>query len=155
MYARIVFKSFRFLWLWLKSLKNWLFIFQRMHVMIFSEVLKISYFDQKYQTILIRSIKQTIKRISLKKKTVLKIFSKYKGKHLCWSLFLIYKIQWKGPVLESLFDFFFIEPLGVTDAESFWPIISFHWNYINATWEGSFKDSQQVRVWSLIYISNQ
>ena len=106
-----------------------------------------NYLDQKYQA--------DYQKNFIKKKTVLKIFSKYKGKHLCWSLFLIYKIQWKGPVLESLFDFFFIEPLGVTDAESFWPIISFHWNYINATREGSFKDSQQVRVWSLIYISNQ
>ena len=106
-----------------------------------------NYLDQKYQA--------DYQKNFIKKKTVLKIFSKYKGKHLCWSLFLIYKIQWKGPVLESLFDFFFVEPLGVTDAESFWPIISFHWNYINATWEGSFKDSQQVRVWSLIYISNQ
>ena len=106
-----------------------------------------NYLDQKYQA--------DYQKNFIKKKTVLKIFSKYTGKHLCWSLFLIYKIQWKGPVLESLFDFFFVEPLGVTDAESFWPIISFHWNYINATWEGSFKDSQQVRVWSLIYISNQ
>ena len=88
MYARIVFKSFRFLWLWLKSLKNWIFMFQRMHIMIFSEVLKISYFDQKYQTILIRSIKQTIKRISLKKN--------------CSENFL--KIQRKASVLESLFN---------------------------------------------------
>ena len=68
-----------------------------------------NYLDQKYQA--------DYQKNFIKKKTVLKIFSKYKGKHLCWSLFLIYKIQWKGPVLESLFDkvaglFFYRTPRG-------------------------------------------